>query len=131
MAIVTILFLTNTIYSQITPEFKGVPSTKISEGGVSNIVDKLSNEKSASSICEIKTDGNKYYWYSRNNKELVKIVAGAFVTYVAIDGSGYVRVIMPEFKSAASQMGDTEAKFDYVEHLLMGLKSVTYYGKSQ
>ncbi len=27
--------------------------------------------------------------------------------------------------------GDPEAKFDYVEHLLLGLKSVTYYGNSK
>lgn len=25
--------------------------------------------------------------------------------------------------------GDPEEKFDYVEHLLLGLKSVTYYGR--
>jgi hypothetical protein len=40
-----------------------------------------------------------------------------------------VRVIFPEVKEAASLMfTETEAKFDYVEHLLIELRSVTYYG---
>ena len=47
------------------------------------------------------------------------------------NGSGYVRTIRPESKEAASLMGATEAQFDYVEHALIGLKSVTYYGRRQ
>ena len=42
-------------------------------------------------------------------------------------------MIRPEMRSELRKMsvalGDPEAKFDYVEHLLLGLKSVTYYGK--
>lgn len=57
--------------------------------------------------------------------------SGAFITFVAVDGSGYVRIISPEMKDAASLMAETELKFDYAEHLLIGLRSVTYYGVSQ
>jgi hypothetical protein len=59
---------------------------------------------------------------------MVRIESGAFVTYVAVNGSGYVRQIVPGMKAAAALAGDTESKFDYVEHILIGLKSVTYYG---
>jgi hypothetical protein len=34
-------------------------------------------------------------------------------------------------KEAASLLGKTEENFDYVEHLLAGLRSITYYGKSE
>ena len=59
---------------------------------------------------------------------MVRIESGAFITFVAVDGGGYVRMIAPGEKKMVSLIGDTEAKFDYVEHLLTGLKSVTYYG---
>lgn len=62
---------------------------------------------------------------------MARIKSEAFVTYVALNGSGYVRVIRPESKQAASLMGPTEEQFDYVEHLLIGLKSVSYYGRRQ
>jgi hypothetical protein len=34
-------------------------------------------------------------------------------------------------KAAASLMGETEKRFDYAEHVLTGLKSVTYYGSAR
>jgi len=37
-------------------------------------------------------------------------------------------MVNPDLKDAASLMAETEAKYDYVEHLLIGLRSVTYYG---
>ncbi len=36
-----------------------------------------------------------------------------------------------DMKQAAALMGETEAKFDYVEHVLIGLKSVAYYGQDE
>lgn len=50
------------------------------------------------------------------------------MTYVAMSGAGSVRVVKSDFKQAASMMSPTEEQFDYVEHALIGLRSVTYYG---
>jgi hypothetical protein len=76
-------------------------------------------------------DGNAVQGGSRHHRlrHFHRIQAGSFITYLAVDGSGYIRTIDPEAKSAAALMSDTESKFDYVEHLLVGLRSVTYYGK--
>jgi len=62
---------------------------------------------------------------------MARIESGAFITFLALTGAGYVRIIAPAHKAAASLMGDTERQFDYVEHALIGLKSVTYYGTRQ
>ena len=62
---------------------------------------------------------------------MLQIQSGAFVTFVATSGAGYVRIIPPDLKEAASLMDETEKKYDYVEHLVIGLKSVTYYGNSR
>jgi len=62
---------------------------------------------------------------------MVRIESGAFITFIAVNGSGYVRMIAPGMKKPAALMSDAEAQFDYVGHILIGLRSVTYYGKTQ
>ena len=117
--------------AQVTTAFKGRPSIKVSEGGVSRLPESVSRDKSINTECVISRIGEQYYWASRENAEMVRLESGAFVTYVALNGSGYVRVVNPTLKSVAALMSQTEGKFDYVEHLLIGLRSVTYYGREQ
>jgi hypothetical protein len=125
------LLLLQTAFSQSKTIFSGIPSIKISEGGVERTPETLSRERAIYVGCVISQIGAKYYWATRENKELIRSKTGAFITFVAVDGAGYIRTVSPEMKRAASLMGETEAKFDYVEHLLIGLKSITYYGNAQ
>jgi hypothetical protein len=112
----------------VKTEFKGYPKIKVSEGGVDRKPDTLIEKDAADFRCVISQIDGKYYWATRDNKELYKISLGGFITYTAVDGSGYIRVIKPEMKKAAALMGKTESEFDYVEHLLIGLRSITYFG---
>lgn len=113
--------------------FIGIPEIKISEGGITRVPENLDKEKAINFKCTITKIDDKYYWTSRENIELISISSGAFITYWAVNGSGYVRIVKPEMKNEIKKLGavsgDPEEKFDYVEHLLLGLKSVTYYGK--
>jgi len=114
--------------------FTGIPEVKISESGVNRVDENIAKDKAIKFKCTITKFGDNYYWTSRENVELLPIASGAFITYWAMNGSGYVRVINPELKDIVKQTagpGDPEEKFDYVEHLLLCLKSVTYYGKSK
>ena len=115
--------------------FTGIPEIKISEGGVSRVVDaNLTKDKAIKFKCTITKIDDKYYWTSRENVELIPIASGAFITYWAVNATGYVRIINPKMAQVVKQgdlAGDTEKKFDYVEHLLLCLSSVTYYGKSK
>ena len=107
---------------------RGIPQFKISEGGTERQPEALTRAVAVNLGVVISQIGDNYYWASRENTPLVAIDAGAFVTYFAVNGSGYVRVIKPEMKGAASLLGGPEAQYDYVEHLLQGLRSITYYG---
>lgn len=40
-------------------------------------------------------------------------------------------MIKREAKAAEALLGGAEKQFDYVEHALVGLRSVTYYGNRQ
>ena len=111
--------------------FSGMPSVKISEGGLERSPEDVTRAKAVSLACLISEIGGRFYWATRENKELKRYEGGAFVTFVATDGSGYVRIINPALKKAASLMSPTEERFDYVEHLIIGLRSVTYYGAAR
>lgn len=123
------------VFAEESIIFTGVPEIRISEGGVSRVPENLTKDKAIKYKCTITKMDDKYYWTSRENVELISIASGAFITYLAVNGSGYIRLIKPEMKAEVTELGaiagDPEAKFDYVEHLLLGLKSVTYYGKSK
>lgn len=110
--------------------FTGIPSTKVTESGIERNAEKIEQSKALSVACVVKEIDGKFFWETRGNKALLKIDSGAFITFFAVDGSGYIRVIKPSLKDAASVMSNTEKNFDYVEHLTLGLRSVTYYGKS-
>jgi hypothetical protein len=115
--------------------FTGIPEIKISEGGTSRVPETLSKSRAMEYKCTITRIDEKYYWTTRENVELIPISRGAFITFWAVEGQGYVRVVKPEMKETVKKIGamagDPEEKFDYVEHLLLGLKTVTYYGKSK
>ena len=112
-----------------TMVFIGTPNLKILESGLERSLEKIEKSKELTVACVVREVDGKFYWESRGNKQLLKIDNGTFVIYSAIDGSGYIRVIKPSMKNSVSVMSSTEANFDYVEHLLLGLRSVTYYGK--
>lgn len=133
LAVVVFVICTHSLaFAQATTVFQGRPSVKISESGTERVPQSLSRDQAVNLECVISKIGNDYYWVTRENKRMVRIEgAGAFITYQAIDGSGYVRVIKPGMKQVAALASETEAKFDYVEHLLIGLASVTYYGGSK
>jgi len=109
--------------------FKGIPQSRISEGGKEASVRQVLPRDVAVNVgVVISQIGDEYYWASRENTRLIAIDGGgAYVTYLAVNGSGYVRVVKPEMKIMTSLLSE----YDYVEHLLQGLNSVTYYGKRE
>ncbi len=134
-AFLMVLLITSALFAEESIVFNGLPTIKISEGGISRTPESIAKHKAVQFKCTITKFDNKYLWASRENVELFPISSGAFITYWAANGSGYVRVTKPEMraelKRAGTLIGDPEAKFDYVEHLLLGLKSVTYYGTAK
>ena len=102
---------------------------KITEGGVDRVVEQEPRSTAVNLACVISEIGVRFYWASRDNKELRRYESGAFTTFVAVDGSGYVRVIHSDMKAAAALVYGSAKEFDYVEHMLLGLDSVTYYGR--
>ena len=78
-------FLPLTGSAQATTVFSGMPTVKISEGGVERLPENLSRAQAVNLACVISRIGDKYYWASRENKSLVRVESGAFTTFSAVD----------------------------------------------
>jgi hypothetical protein len=116
-------------HAQATTVFRGRPAVKISEGGIERVPEVISRENAINLECVSSKIGDDYYWATRENVPMVAIESGAFITYVAANGAGYVKTIKPGMKKVAALLGQTEEKFDYTEHITAGLKTVTYSGR--
>lgn len=110
--------------------FYGSPSVQIIEGGFDRIAGPIEPSKMDSAKCIVEEIDGKYYWATRDRKPLIRYAAGAYITYIALDGAGYIRTLNPLFerKLVESIMSKTDLMFDYVEHMTLGLRSFTYYG---
>ena len=111
--------------------FTGTPAIRIKEDGVSRTLEELARSEEKEYLCIINKIDDDYFWTTRENMQLVPITRGAFTTYIATNGSGYVRIVNPKVQALLSNLSESEQSFDYVEHLLLGLTTISYYGKSE
>lgn len=132
LLLIVMLAVAKPLFAQAETVFKGRPSLRISTNGIEQpALEKLSREKVEQYDCAISKIGDEYYWASRENRPMVRIDAGAYVLFLAREGAGYVRIVKPELKEAAALVDPAAQKYDYVEHLLLHLGSITYYGTRQ
>ena len=90
-------------------------------GVLETLTDKIDTQLEYTCIIE-KTAEDKYVWTSREKKQMTKSKSGNYVTFTALDGSGYVKI-----DRTASV--DT-SKLNYVEHIPFMLTSINYWGKT-
>jgi hypothetical protein len=70
--------------------------------------------------------GDRYFWASRENRELERRVAGAFHIFVdRVDGA-YVRVF--DRSTLPDSMRPEGPRFEYVEHVPLFRGTVTFWG---
>jgi hypothetical protein len=111
-------------------EFEGTPTVKVvvSEGATRS--SPVSGLDATDLHAVVVRDGDRYLWKSRKNTPLSKSVSGSYITYTALNGSGYIRVLSPEMRKLREQLpAEQRAKeYVYMEHLVSQLQSITYFG---
>ena len=122
-----IAWLTAGPHTQENMVFHGRLGIKISEGGLERVPIGLARELAANAETVITEEDGKFYWASRSHVEMGAVRNGPFTTYVALNGTGHVRVFDRNV-AVNTPVAPAEEQFDYVEHILLGLRSVTYYG---
>lgn len=128
LVLATLSFVANVQGQESETIFRGRPAVKVTIAATEQRAEPVKGSDAPNLTCVISRIGEKYYWASRENRPLTGSVAGAFIVFVADGGAGYIKIINPEMKKAAALMGETEEKFDYVEHISFGLGAVAYYG---
>jgi hypothetical protein len=93
----------------------GRPFFKIEGHSDGAVEQKLSKAKGHEYRVIISKIGNKYFWITRDRKELVPVQSGAYLRFISLGGSGYIKV---------SLLDNT-----YMEHIHLGLSNITYWGK--
>lgn len=112
-------------------EFEGTPSVRVLvTAGVAQ-TESLTPIQAKEFRVVIVRDGEGFVWASRNNVPLIKRESGAYVTYVAATGAGYVRIFNPGMRKLRDSLSpdQREKEFVYMEHLITQMGSVTYFGK--
>ena len=105
-----------------TVVFSGEPVSKVE----SRLTETFHNTMEADAASEYrvlitKHDG-KYYWASRENKELLHFTSGVADWFIS-ESSGYVKIV-----DRRALGDDGEPRYVYIEHLTLLLDTITYWG---
>jgi hypothetical protein len=111
--------------------FEGYPVKKIEMTEQTTASYDVPKSKASEYRVVIEREGENYYWRSRENLQLVRTQSGVYVTYLAANGSGYIRVLNDAMREMYKLLTDEEKQnnYLYMEHLVHRLGSITYYGR--
>ncbi len=113
-----------------TVVFEGRPLRKLEASFESAVPTTLGSDDAFTYSVRIVQRQNKYYWASRDMRQLARHEAGAYITFSALDGTGYIRIGVPMLLDLRDVLPENQRKREigYVEHLLTQFSSITYYG---
>ena len=118
--------------------FNGIPETRCNAWGDSSYCEKLTesqkNEFRLLIVKEITPEGPKYYWETRERRELVYVplTGGKYDNFVC--DRGYVKIqrsaeIRASFPPEMIEPG--APNFHYMEHMHQNLWTITYWGSAE
>lgn len=113
-----------------TVVFEGRPLRRVVSSFEETVRSNLSTDEAVKYAVRIVERQGKYYWASREMRQLLRHEGGAYITFYAVDGAGYIRIGIPLMLDLRDQLPDEERRKEigYVEHLLTQFTSITYYG---
>ena len=105
------------------------PTVKVESDAASTQRFQLSDAEQEEFRVVITTRDGRYYWISREGRELIHHASGAFHYFIDPTGGGYIKVfdtsLVPEF------LRDPGPRFQYFEVLSLWLGTITYWGASE
>ncbi len=104
------------------------PTVKVESNAASTQRFQLSDAEQEEFRVVITIRDGRYYWISREGRELIHHRSGVFHYFIDPTGGGYVKVfdtgLVPE------SLRDPGPRFQYLEHVTLGLETITYWGAS-
>ena len=118
-----VLLLLSAVPSQAETAFVGIPSRQATAGPKKAEAQDVRNPSEA--LVVISRVDEKWQWTSREDRPLVKLRSGIYFLFIDPQGGGYIKMVNPEFSSLADE------EYTYVEHLITGIGSISYWGKGR
>lgn len=113
------LLITENVYSASTLVINGLPINKVmSDIEGTELINLSKDEQYSYRLLITKNDG-KFFWTSRENRELLFNQTGRFYNFIEPNGAGYIKV------------AKIKGKYLYMEHLTLGFKNITYWGVAE
>ncbi len=123
IVVLSLVLTCGSAYAEEIIVFSGYPASKIESGFDNTAQSNLTEEQAIEyRVLIIKRDG-KYYWASRDNKELVHFQSGIAHWFIS-PTNGYIKIIDPTLVAG----GQDPAQFVYMEHVTLILETITYWG---
>ena len=111
--------------------FEGYPVTKFEINGTESTKVALDRSDRLEYKVLITREGDNFYWATRNNLQLYPVTSGVYITYLAVNGAGYVRNFNPEMMRQYNSLPESQEKneFTYMENMAHQMGSMSYYGR--
>lgn len=110
--------------AQVVLDVKPTVKVESAEGGTTRTV--LGEPARTEPRVTIVKKGERYFWTSREDRELLHHPSGAFHYFISPAGSGYIKVF--DSHSLPASLRDGGPRFRYMEHVTLWLGTITYWG---
>lgn len=113
-----------------TVVFEGTPRKKVEVAFLGAREEKLNSDQSFEFQVRILERNGKYYWATREMRELKRIEGPTYITYLELRGAGYIRTFQPFVYEMMKKLTPEQRKEEigYVEHVVLQFSSITYFG---
>lgn len=111
-------------------EAEGVPQVRIViDNGVPRR-ETLRVEQQREFVMRIVERGGRYFWASREMTEMSRSESGSYVTYTALNGSGFVKTYALHMRRMAELLPEQDRRREirYIEQVSLGFTTFTYVG---
>ena len=116
LATIAVYLATCTLAQAADLVLYGAPSRACSMGGVKAECHDLTGEQRETYRAIIVRDGQRYFWKSREGREMFRTESGAFTQYSEANGNGFVKI---------------QADGSYMEIVHIGLAVIGYWGRAE
>lgn len=118
-----LLFWALSLQAEDTVVFEGYPVSRVSSNAEMTEREELNAAQMKEFRVLIVKRDDKYFWVSRENKELIYVTSGAAHWFIA-PTSGYIKIIDPQLFDPEAD----KAPLLYVEHMGLLSHMITYWG---
>ncbi len=106
----------------------GVPAVRVDSDGTQTKLTMLKGaDRTKSRVLIVQAEG-RYWWATRENRELFHHESGVYHYFIDPLGGGYVKVedpfLIPE------SLREPSPKVRFYEHVSLGLTTITYWGEA-